>query len=40
LLEGGDLSFMATAANERARLLHDCRLTRLRQIAVVVRFLA
>ncbi|HJY47572.1 MAG TPA: hypothetical protein VJ349_02820 [Stellaceae bacterium] len=40
MLEGGDLGFMATAATERARLLRDCRLTRLRQIAVVVRFLA
>jgi 4-hydroxy-2-oxoheptanedioate aldolase len=40
VLEGGDLGFMTTAATERARLLRDCRLARLRQIAVVVRFLA
>jgi hypothetical protein len=40
LLEGGDLGFMTTAATERARLLRDCRLTQLHQIAVVVPFLA
>jgi hypothetical protein len=40
LLEGGDLGFMTTAATERARLLRDCRLTQLHQIALVVPFLA